>query len=401
MMADRSPVKICLMRTQIELGTLLGAAAAGCESLQKLDLTVNFVGELTSVDSLNSNEHLREIYLTGNPCSDFDGYRQYVVATLPHLKWLDGKEIEKSERILAMQEYDSVRESILRQQRKYLKKREAEKEEFKKVAESECDIDDSDNKEDVERGSTTQQGNIADETEDDRFWQEKTAYTPESRLETHQQLSHKRKEAEAPKQSLWQIPKREIRLMSEDGRVLNINQGKWDFILNEDDSGQNIVLDVSIQRYLDTSLVDCDVQPGYIKCIIKGKVLQIVLPDAVNPDQSTAKRSQTTGHLVITMPKAKQVVQPQKKEQVQKPRPVMRNQKSLLSDNQQIGHENLEVDPSVASRVDLHSIVNDTLLSHCVKQQESTKTEQEKIAAKNQVKQSEAFVDDPDVPPLI
>ena len=35
----------------------------GCESLQKLDLTVNFVGELTSVDSLNSNEHLREMYV--------------------------------------------------------------------------------------------------------------------------------------------------------------------------------------------------------------------------------------------------------------------------------------------------------------------------------------------------
>lgn len=35
----------------------------GCESLEKLDLTVNFVGELTSIDALRSNEGLRELYV--------------------------------------------------------------------------------------------------------------------------------------------------------------------------------------------------------------------------------------------------------------------------------------------------------------------------------------------------
>ena len=33
----------------------------GCESLQKLDLTVNFVGELTSIESLRGNYHFREL----------------------------------------------------------------------------------------------------------------------------------------------------------------------------------------------------------------------------------------------------------------------------------------------------------------------------------------------------
>ena len=42
-------------------------------------------------------------YLTGNPCTEYKGYREYVIATLDHLQWLDGKEIEKSERILAKQ----------------------------------------------------------------------------------------------------------------------------------------------------------------------------------------------------------------------------------------------------------------------------------------------------------
>ena len=36
----------------------------GCESLQKLDLTVNFVGELTSIESLRVNYRLQELYVT-------------------------------------------------------------------------------------------------------------------------------------------------------------------------------------------------------------------------------------------------------------------------------------------------------------------------------------------------
>ncbi len=35
--------------------------SAGCESLQKLDLTVNFVGELTSVETLKDLYHFREL----------------------------------------------------------------------------------------------------------------------------------------------------------------------------------------------------------------------------------------------------------------------------------------------------------------------------------------------------
>ena len=44
-------------------------------------------------------------------------------------------------------------------------------------------------------------------------------------------------------------------------------------------------------------------QPSYIRVVIKGKVFQLVLNDDVSPDSSTAQRSQTTGHLVVTMPK--------------------------------------------------------------------------------------------------
>ena len=60
---------------------------------------------------------------------------------------------------------------------------------------------------------------------------------------------------------------------------------------------------ISFVRHLDTSLCDVDVQPTHVKVTLKGKVLQLVLPEEVKSDSSTAQRSQITGHLLITMPK--------------------------------------------------------------------------------------------------
>ena len=100
----------------------------GCESLSKVDLTVNFISQITSIETLKKNEFLRDLYLTGNPCTDFEGYREYVVATLTQLTHLDGKEISKSERIEAVQSYGNVKAKIIRQQKEYLKKKQKEKE---------------------------------------------------------------------------------------------------------------------------------------------------------------------------------------------------------------------------------------------------------------------------------
>lgn len=70
-----------------------------CESLEKLDLTLNFIGDLESVCCLKNNRNLKHLYLTGNPCTDYEGYRDYVVAQLPQLETLDNREITRSERI--------------------------------------------------------------------------------------------------------------------------------------------------------------------------------------------------------------------------------------------------------------------------------------------------------------
>ena len=58
-----------------------------CESLQKLDLSVNFVATdaLSSVTTLQHNTGLRELHLLGNPCTAWPQHRQYVIAVLPQL----------------------------------------------------------------------------------------------------------------------------------------------------------------------------------------------------------------------------------------------------------------------------------------------------------------------------
>lgn len=50
----------------------------GCESLRKLDMTVNFI-DLEDLEesmvNLRKNESIRELFLTGNPCTDWKGYK--------------------------------------------------------------------------------------------------------------------------------------------------------------------------------------------------------------------------------------------------------------------------------------------------------------------------------------
>ena len=56
---------------------------------------------------------LEELYLLGNPCCEFDGYRFFVIGTLPQLKKLDGNEVTATERILARQQLKDIRERLV------------------------------------------------------------------------------------------------------------------------------------------------------------------------------------------------------------------------------------------------------------------------------------------------
>lgn len=377
-----------------------------CEMLQKLDLTVNFVGELTSIECLKNLAHFRELYLTGNPCTEYEGYREYVIATLPHLKYLDGKIIEKSERIKSMQDVGVLKGYIIEQQNRYRKKREKEKEEIRRHEEmnekskkgtdwyTDINADQKDSQDAVEdTKSEPRELNTEDEEDeemlaekDKKFWEEEVPFTPESRVAVHEHMKKlKQKEEDKNKPP----PKQPRRLFADDGRPLNVNEAKIDFTLTEDESENCFLLDVACFKHMDTSLIDCDVQPNYVRVSLKGKMFQLCLTEEVNADSSTAKRSQITGHLLVTMPKAKPVIKPAK--------PKAENS-SENKENRQRGnrntHEKLEVDASAHKTVDIANIVKEKMdkvvppLGHKSRQKAQERPN------------SESFVDDPDVPPL-
>ncbi|XP_068197215.1 dynein axonemal assembly factor 11 [Antennarius striatus] len=357
----------------------------GCESLQRLDLTLNFVGRLSSTASLRQNPHLSELFLVGNPCTGFEGYRQYVVASLPQLKRLDGTEISRSERILASQDLESVRRRVMEQEREYLERRARQKEE---EAVSSC-LEDEENQEEEE------EENQEDEEKEREFWNTPCSFTPESRLKAYRFLE--KKKAKERMKAQQKLEKRRTLITSE-GRVLNVNAPKLDFTLTEDEENNTLVLDLGVYRHLDTSLIDVDVHPTYARVSVKGKVFQIVLPAEVKPDSSTTQRSQTTGHLVLTMPRAEGEVKVRKTKTVPRPireRPTGRG--GSPEDRKSPGPEWLEVDPGKRSAVDLTDIVrrDGARKDH---PRASVVTPPTSTAHSGF---SEGFVDDPEVPPLL
>ena len=83
----------------------------GCESLQKIDLTLNFVdiedfGE--SVDNLAELPDIREVFLVGNPCTDWPYWKEYLIARVTTLGRLEGDDITKSRRLKAQQDLDHM-----------------------------------------------------------------------------------------------------------------------------------------------------------------------------------------------------------------------------------------------------------------------------------------------------
>ncbi|KAL3311473.1 Protein tilB [Cichlidogyrus casuarinus] len=335
----------------------------GCESLNKLDLTVNFVGELTSITNLTASIFLRELFLTGNPCTQFDGYRKYVIASLPQLTSLDGQEIEKKEIIEALQEYEIISKKIEEQERDYAERRREERlENLKRMHAREDKIKQSGEK-------------ITDEI-DKEFWQEVVPFSPESRVESHNMIQRKKHQTDKPKEAPQPRP-----LFAPDGRPYNINEPKINFTF-EDSIDESLgcvkVLKLNVFRHLDTSLIDCDIHPNYVRVTIKGKLLQLNLEDEISPDNSFAQRSRTTGEMILKLKKIKQdklnmpIVEREIRKTDNKPTKTTR----FLEFEEQISlSEKLKLSP------------------------EKYKHEQALISTKSR-KNDKNFVDDPEVPPL-
>ena len=75
-----------------------------CESLYKLDLTLNFIEPWdlkSSLQELAKIDAFRELTLTGNPCTDWERCPEYCMAMIPQLARIDSIDVTKSMQIKA------------------------------------------------------------------------------------------------------------------------------------------------------------------------------------------------------------------------------------------------------------------------------------------------------------
>lgn len=243
----------------------------GCESLKKLDLTVNFIDIESleeSVYNLKANIMLEDLYVTGNKMTDWPGFRAYVIAHLPQLKQLEGKIILPNERIRARQDLPRLQE-------------------------------------DLERAV---QVRLAQKAQDAGKPVEEGAYTIESRNEMYLELAAQKEEKELNEKRRMgteKKPPREVPgVYNYRGDIRQCNEGKYDFNIDPYAEPNKVIFELAVPKYLETTALDVDVNPLYVRVVVKDKVTQLKLPEEVRPDASKVQRSRVTGTLRIEMPVA-------------------------------------------------------------------------------------------------
>jgi len=233
----------------------------------------------------------------GNPCIEWEGCRAYIAATLPQLAQLDGKEITRSERILAQQSWRGLRN------------------ELRSLADAKR----------VEAGLPPAPRPPPEEGEEDL-----EPWCPETRVKMYREMAEqkaeveKNKSANAPKkrdqeseheaavrrtrdrERVWKGGEgaAEASTAASEDLPRQTNEGRWEFVLEDEDGCGNCVLRLQLSRFLDSSLVDVDVHPRYVSVVVKNKVFRILWPEEVLSSRGNCQRSSTTGELCVTAPKA-------------------------------------------------------------------------------------------------
>jgi protein TilB len=70
-------------------------------------------------------------------------------------------------------------------------------------------------------------------------------------------------------------------LLSFPSEIKQKNEGGWEFYWDEESRPGVVVLEVRVQKFLDSSLIDVDVHPTYVSMVIKSKVRRCALRDVL------------------------------------------------------------------------------------------------------------------------
>ncbi len=271
-----------------------------------------------SLDHLRPLLHLKELFLMGNPSADWPGCRAYVAATLPQLGQLDGKDITRSERILAQQAWRGLRAEL-----RALGAARREAKGLPPLAPPPA---------------------AAEEEEDD----DTAPWSPETRTKMYREMAEQKASSDAKKnvnaprkrdyesehQAAVRVTREKERAFStpragggalegggggsgsgsgsgscgserEEHLPRQTNEGRWEFTVEEEDGEGRCVLRLALSKFLDSSLVDCDIHPRYISIVVKNKVFRILWPEEVRSSEGSAARSAVTGELCISVPKVR------------------------------------------------------------------------------------------------
>ena len=88
----------------------------------------------------------------------------------------------------------------------------------------------------------------------------------------------------------------------DNGEIRQWNEGRYPFKVTEDDDNDRVLVEIFLPKYLTTDLIDVDVNPLYVRFDVKGKIIQLKLPEEIEVEKSKVERSQATGAILVTCP---------------------------------------------------------------------------------------------------
>lgn len=88
------------------------------------------------------------------------------------------------------------------------------------------------------------------------------------------------------------------------GELRQCNEGRYEFLMDESEDKTCLQVQLWLPKYMDTSNVNVDLNPLYVRVDVKGKITQLKFDEEILVEKSELKRSQNTGVLLIKCPKA-------------------------------------------------------------------------------------------------
>jgi len=239
------------------------------ESIEKLDLTGNFITRLSeSIKNISKNRFLKDLYLTGNPCTNIQNYRVYVIRNLPKLRFLDGMEITLSER----SEAQNLSNTSLQ-----------------KIISSEQDL--------IKEDLCRRENYLANPSENFYHCSESKA-----QFDLENDLLEQEKEEKKNQDSDENLKRnRKTNLYSKNGRMLNVNEMKLEFDVKYDN--EYFLLKLYTPKYLNYDQIKITIESKLIRILIINQIFQIILLEEISIGSKTkTNRSNFTGILEICAP---------------------------------------------------------------------------------------------------